>query len=129
MPTDEELMAALFVNDEGEIRCKPDWVEDGIPEPGWKLLHLIPDAVAAGILRLIRERDEARQQWEARLDTVLYLEGLTKRLMKERQLAGQERDEARDLVAFIHDHAPALCGPDDWSVWDRVKKALRAWKK
>ena len=91
MPTDEELMAALFVSEDGELRVEPEWVEHR--QYGWWPVR-VEDRVAAGILHLIRERDEAR-----------------------------------DLVAFVHDHAPALCGPDDWSVWDRVKKALRAWKE
>jgi hypothetical protein len=67
---DAELMAALFVSDDGELRVELEWELDEVTvgRSGrlWTRLS-VPEPVAAGILRLIRERDEARQKaadWE-----------------------------------------------------------------
>jgi hypothetical protein len=63
---DIELMAALFVNDDGEIKCEPGWLEQTGEEEwrdwpeGWSPAT-VPAPVAAGILRLLRERDRLRE--------------------------------------------------------------------
>jgi hypothetical protein len=60
--TDRDLMAALFVSEEGGIEAHPEWYVgyEVIAPPGWNRYNLAKP-VAAGILRLIRERDEAER--------------------------------------------------------------------
>jgi hypothetical protein len=48
---------ALYIGPGCELALQPDWGDD-LPE-GWSRLYCYEE-VAAGILRLIRERDEAR---------------------------------------------------------------------
>jgi hypothetical protein len=66
-------VAALFVSESGELGCFPDHKDERFFYAGptrWDRLSVpysVPEPVAAGILRLIRERDEARQKaaaWE-----------------------------------------------------------------
>jgi hypothetical protein len=68
MADDQDLMAALFVSKEGEITTfseatsEDDWIDrmDGTVAVRFSRL-LVPEPIAVGILRLIRERDEARE--------------------------------------------------------------------
>ena len=59
--TDTELMAALYLGPDYEIVCRPDWGDE--PEEGWGQLWCYEE-VAAGILRLIHERDAYRAALE-----------------------------------------------------------------
>lgn len=58
-----EPMAALFVSTDGELRCFPEVEEQAFVDDQctpWELVT-VPESVVVGILRLMRERDEARR--------------------------------------------------------------------
>jgi hypothetical protein len=80
--SDTDLMAALFVSDGGELGCFSDHTDEPFFYAGstrWDRLsvpYFLPEPVAAGILRLLRERDEA----EKRLD---HLRAMLVDLVKE----------------------------------------------
>lgn len=90
--TDTELMAALFVSEDGQVEAHPEWYRgcEVDASKGWdSFSSRIPRRVAAGILRLMRERDELRSEKKRLLaDHSLYLDVLMGR--DEAQAAAEE---------------------------------------
>jgi hypothetical protein len=137
---DAELMAALFVSDDGEIRIEPDWVPGGCPwtpaPPGWDRLS-VPESVGAGILRLMRERDDAQAKYERQCAGQQSLIAENVRLRQERDNLSRECNriqirldavvENRDAMQEERDEALAQlaeCRRDQEALWKLIPKPL-----